>query len=86
MKKSDKDEVAVRSNGRMFSEIVRDCDVWNPGNFNNHGEWVSTLTSTIIDSGVIQDEVFQCLSQMCKVYVSCFFLCIPVYLIIFKTS
>ncbi|CAB3982970.1 serine- kinase ATM [Paramuricea clavata] len=67
-KKSEKDEVAVKSNLQSFSAIVRDCDLWNPGNFINHTEWISTLTSKIIDSGVVQDEVFQCLSQMCKVH------------------
>lgn len=68
VKKPEKE--AEKSEVRSFSAIVRDCDLWNPRNFNNHSEWISTLTSTIIDCGVIKDEVLQCLSQMCQVHVS----------------
>ena len=70
IKKCEAEECSEKSNAQSFSAIVRDSDLWYPGNFTSHAEWISTLTSTIIDSGVIQDEVFQCLSRMCKVHVS----------------
>ena len=76
LKRSEKDQTAEKPEAQSFSAIVRDCDLWNPGTFNNHTEWISTLTSKIIDSGVIQNEVFQCLSQMCKVHVSNYFITI----------
>jgi hypothetical protein len=73
LKRSEKYQTAE---AQSFSAIVRDYDLWNPGTFSNHTEWISTLTSKIIDSGVIQNEVFQCLSQMCKVHVSNYFITI----------
>lgn len=72
VKKSDQGKSNKKSNTRSFSEIVQDSHLWSPGKFNTHADWISTLTSAIIDSGVIQDEVFQSLSQMCNVHVSVF--------------
>ncbi|XP_028397502.1 serine-protein kinase ATM-like [Dendronephthya gigantea] len=65
-KKTEKEE--GKSEVPSFLAIVKDCDLWNPKTFNNHSDWISSLTSTIIDSGVIKDEVLRCLSPICQVH------------------
>ena len=60
-------------------EKVADANLWIPGlNGGNysHGQWITKLACTLIESGCVKDEVLAFLSPICGTKVSLFSSCV----------
>ncbi|XP_053392108.1 serine-protein kinase ATM-like, partial [Mercenaria mercenaria] len=51
-----------------FQSTVDQELLWNPQH-SNHGNWLITLTTTLISSGVVRDELLQLLEPVCSIKV-----------------
>ena len=70
IQRSEQSEKHEISKASSLEEVLQDSRIWNPGSFVCHNEWISSLTTAIISSGAVKDEVLKCLAPLCEVNVS----------------
>ena len=60
--------------GGLFGSAEQSLDainvdsLWNP-RYCNHSNWIITLSTTLISTGAVRDEILQMLRPMCKIRV-----------------
>ena len=53
-----------------FPALVDVADLWIPSGGVTHGNWITRLVTTLMDSGGVTDEVLLLLKPVCQVKVS----------------
>ncbi|WAR09126.1 ATM-like protein [Mya arenaria] len=54
------------ANWEVFQSTVDMDDLWNPADC-CHDNWIISLTTTLINSGAVRDEILQLLGPVCKI-------------------
>ncbi|KAH3729489.1 hypothetical protein DPMN_055461, partial [Dreissena polymorpha] len=54
------------ANWERFQSTVDQESLWNPPH-SNHGNWLVTLTSTLLESGAVRDEILVLIGSVCNI-------------------